>query len=177
MNSKVIAAIKSDEEFEKALNCDVDTIFHLSTNVMKIKQQTNLAHFNGKKIYIHVDFAEGIAKDMYGMRMLKHFGVDGIISTKSNLIKHANDVGLKTVQRFFIVDSRSIDSISESLKQSRANMIEIMPGVVTKIITRLRTRVDIPIIAGGLIENKEEAMEAINSGAYAISTSNRDLWL
>jgi glycerol uptake operon antiterminator len=174
--SKVIAAIKTDDEFNLSLNSNADTIFHLSPNILKIKKQTTIAHSYGKRIFIHIDLAEGIAKDLYGIKVLKNIGVDGIISTKTNLIKFANEEGLKTIQRFFVIDTRSIDSISESLKQSKANMIEIMPGIVTKIISRLKEKVNVPIIAGGLIETKIEIDEALKAGAYAISTSNIGLW-
>mgnify|MGYP002519961619 CR=1 FL=1 len=43
-------------------------------------------------------------------------------------------------------------------------------------ISRLKERVNVPIIAGGLIETKIEIDEALKAGAYAISTSNVGLW-
>jgi glycerol uptake operon antiterminator len=55
-------------------------------------------------------------------------------------------------------------------------MIEIMPGVVPKALKILKQRLDIPIISGGLIDTKEEIIEALNAGAIAVSTSNKDLW-
>lgn len=175
-NFKIIAAVKNDEDFKLALDSKVNTIFHLSSNVLKIKKQANLAHFSGKKLFIHVDFAEGIAKDLFGMKILKMFGVDGIISTNGKIIKYAKEEGLLTVQRFFIIDSRSIDSTVESVKQSKPNMIEIMPGVVTKVISRLKENISIPIIAGGLIETCEEVEEALELGIYKISTGCKQLW-
>lgn len=55
-------------------------------------------------------------------------------------------------------------------------MIEIMPGVVPKIIHALQERISVPIIAGGLIENDSEVKAAAESGAFGISTSNKKLW-
>lgn len=81
-----------------------------------------------------------------------------------------------TVQRFFIVDSRSVDTSVESLKASKADMIEIMPGILYKIIKKLKQEVSVPIIAGGLIENDTELKSALEAGASAVSTACRILW-
>lgn len=176
MKFKVIAAVKNDDELKLALDSNVEIIFHLTPNIIKLKKHVNMAHSSGKKIFIHIDFAEGIAKDLYGMKMVKVLGVDGIISTKANIIKFAKEEGLSTVQRFFIIDSRSIESTIESIKQSRTDMIEVMPGIIPKVISKLKERIIIPIIAGGLIETNEEANAAFDAGATAISTGSKILW-
>ena len=54
-------------------------------------------------------------------------------------------------------------------------MIEIMPGVIGKIIKRFSMGT-IPVIAGGLIETKNEVTDAIRQGAIAVSTGNQKLW-
>ena len=56
------------------------------------------------------------------------------------------------------------------------DMMEIMPGVVPKIIEKFKASVNIPIIAGGLIETKKEILDALKAGASSISTSNNKLW-
>ena len=176
MEFKVISAVKNSDEFKVALDSKVNIIFHLNPNIIKLKKQVNAVHSSGKKIYIHIDFAEGIAKDLYGMKMVKSIGVDGIISTKTNIIKLAKEEQLSTVQRFFIVDSRSIDSTIESIKQSKTDMIEIMPGIIPKAISKIKKEIFIPIIAGGLIETETEMKAALDAGAYAISTGSKALW-
>ncbi len=176
MSNRVIAAIRSDADFERALKSGSDTVFLLSSSITELEGAIKKAHEVKKKVYIHLDLAMGIGKDKAGIEFLKMMGIDGIISTRANLIKAAKEIGLITVQRFFIVDSRSVDTTVESLRQSKADMIEIMPGIVPKIIKSLRCRVDTPIIAGGLIDTPEEIVEAISCGAYAISTGCEALW-
>ena len=172
----IIAATRNSEEFKKALNSKVNIIFMLTPNIADIKKQAQSAHELGKKLFIHLDFAEGIGKDEYGIRFAKEQGVDGIISTRANIIKIAKKEGLFALQRFFIVDSQSINTTVETLKSSKANMIEIMPGNNPKAVKRLKEKVDVPIIAGGLIETEEETAEIINSGAFAVSTGAEVLW-
>lgn len=172
----VIAAARSDSELLIASKSKVDIIFMLSPNISDIKKQTELVHSRGKKIFIHLDLAEGIGKDEYGIRFVKEQGIDGIISTRTNIIKMAKKEGLFTVQRFFLVDSQSVATTIESAKTSKADMIEIMPGTISKIINRLKEELKTPIVAGGLIETKEEINEAISCGATAISAGKQEFW-
>lgn len=176
MNKRIIAAVRNNYELEEAVKSDVWMIFMLAPNIEDIKGQAELVHKAGKKLFIHIDLAEGIGKDEYGMRFAKKAGVDGIISTRTNIIKLASKLGICTVQRFFIVDSQSVNTSIETAKQSKADMIEIMPGTVAKVIKKLKSELSMPIVAGGLIETREEIEEAINCGAAAISTGKKEFW-
>ena len=151
-------------------------IFDLDGDIMSLPKKLKRAHDQGKKLFIHIDLASGIGKDESGIIFLKKMGVDGIISTKVNIIKLAREAGLTTVQRFFIVDSRSIHTTVEAVRSSRPDMIEIMPATLGKVITRLSSELPIPIIAGGLIESLAEAKTAIACGAAAVSTGQNTLW-
>lgn len=174
--NKVIAAVRTKEELIKASFSDVKIIFDLSPNIMSVADNLKVAHDEGKKYFIHIDLAEGIGKDKSGVEFLKKLGVDGVISTRTAIIKAARELGVFTVQRFFIVDSHSIETTLEAIKLSKPQMIEIMPGSVKKVICRLKESLDIPIIAGGLIESLDEAVEIIKSGAAAVSTGSISLW-
>lgn len=172
----VIAAVRGDEHLKEAVKSDVEVIFDLTPNVLDIAKKVDMVHKAGKKIFIHIDLAEGIGKDRAGIEFAKKSGVDGILSTRTSIIKIASELELLTVQRFFLIDSHSVDTTVDALKNSRADMIEIMPGVVPKIIKNLKERIKQPIIAGGLIEFKEEIIDAMKSGATAISTGKKDFW-
>ena len=109
------------------------------------------------------------------MEFIARCGADGIISTKATLIKNAKESGLLTVQRFFVYDTQGVDNIRSMLCNSSPDVMELMPGVIGKVIQRFSaTRV--PLIAGGLIETKAEATSALSAGAYAVSTGKRELW-
>lgn len=175
-NKRIIAATRSDEEFSIALQSGAEIIFDLCADILSLTKKIKSAHDGGKKLYIHIDLADGVGRDRSGITLLKKMGIDGIISTKVNLIKLAREIGLSTVQRFFIVDSKSVHTTVEAVKVSRPDMIEIMPATVGKVITRLAGELDIPIIAGGLIETHSEITSALLSGATAVSTGAKSLW-
>ena len=175
-NYPVIAAVKSKEDFYKALSSEVQTVFLLSSNIINIDEFVKAAHDKEKLIFVHMDFVDGLSKDAEGVKYLATKNIDGIISTRSNIISTAHDCGISSIQRFFMIDSRSVDTALETLKSSKADMIEVMPGVAYKAIKRIKDRSGIPIIAGGLIEHKEEVFSAINAGASVISTGSCELW-
>jgi len=173
-SSPIIAATDS-AGWQTALDSEVSVLFHLNANIMTVDREIKAAKENGRLVFIHIDLAEGIGKDKAGIRWLAACGVDGIISTRTNLIRSAKDFGLITIQRFFILDTKGMHSIRETLENIHPDLIEIMPGVIPKAITLLSEH-GIPIIAGGLIETKAEIMAALSSGAIAVSTGKRDLW-
>ena len=168
---KVIAAVRNSEQLLLAAKSEVDMIFMLTPNITKLKSHIEIAHNAGKKLFVHIDLAEGIGKDEYGIRFVSELGADGIISTRSNM-----KIGMYTVQRFFIVDSHSVDTTIESAKASKADMIEIMPGTVSKVIKTLKKELGMPIVAGGLIETAEEIDEVVMCGAAAISLGKKEFW-
>ena len=172
----VIAAVRSDEEFSAALGSPARLIFDLNPDIMTLPSRLKKVKAAGKQMFIHLDFAKGIGKDGSGLLLLKRMGVEGIISTKANLIKLARERDLFTVQRFFIVDSQSVQTTVETVHSSMPHIIEVMPGTVDKVIACLHEHLNIPVIAGGLVECKEEVTRALNAGAVAVSTAHRELW-
>ncbi len=173
---EIIAAVRSRQDMEAALRSGVSIIFLLKTDINELAQSVKMAHAVGKKLFVHMDFADGVGKDGAGCLYLKGLSVDGIISTRASIIKSARDNGMTTVQRVFIVDSHSIVTAADTMQKNLPDMIELMPGIATKAISFFRERVSIPIIAGGLIETSDEVELAYRSGADAVSTGRIDLW-
>ena len=170
----IIAAIR-DDRWEAALSSPAEVLFYLECSLLTAEQKIREAHEAGKILFIHIDLSEGVGKDRTGLAYLAKCGVDGVISTKAQLIRVAKDLGLLTVQRFFALDSQGMGSVLEMLKNTNPHFMEIMPGVIPKVIERL-AKENIPVIAGGLIETKGEITAALRSGATAISTGSPALW-
>lgn len=170
----VIPAV-SDKGFTEALASSAEIIFCLEANLFTVGQRIAEAHRRGKHIFVHIDLAEGLGRDRTGLEYLASLKADGIISTKPQLIRIARELGMLTVQRFFVLDSKGLAGIREMLSGSKPDMIEILPGVIPKIISRF-SALGTPIIAGGLIETKQEITQALSGGALAVSTSRPELW-
>lgn len=170
----VIAAI-SDDKWQIALESPAKVIFYLSADLLTIVEKVRQAHDAGKILMVHMDLVEGIGKDRTGIAYLTKCGVDGILSTKSNMIRFAKEQGLVAIQRCFALDSRGLDSIADTLRNTAPHLMEIMPGVIPKAIRKF-AKSGIPVIAGGLLQTKAEVTEALGAGATAVSTGCKELW-
>lgn len=170
----VIAAIR-DDGWQEAIASPAQVLFYLSADLLTVQQRVQEAHAAGKFVLVHLDLAEGIGKDRTGLRYLAQCGVDGIISTRGQIIRYAKEQDMLTVQRFFALDSKGMESIDDMLRSAAPHLMEIMPGVITKAITRF-SKGSIPVIAGGLIQTKQEVTDALGSGATAVSTGCKELW-
>ena len=91
---RIISATRSDEDFLYALKASPEVIFDLDPDLMNVSVKLKKAHDANKKLFIHIDLAKGIGKDESGVRFLKRIGVDGVISTKVNIIKMARECGM-----------------------------------------------------------------------------------
>ena len=173
----VIAGVKDLDKFEDALNSPCDIIFLLSGSIFNIKEFVQKAKEKNKIIFIHVDLLDGFSKDAVALRYIyEEIKPDGIISTKNSQLKAAKALGFMTVQRIFIIDSLSIDTAIKASQMINPDAIEIMPGIMPKITKELSDKLDVPVIVGGLISEKDEITKALESGALGVSTSAKTLW-
>lgn len=179
-NTPIIAAIKDDKGLEVCLETDIEVIFVLYGDVCTIPSIIKKLKDANKVAMVHIDLIGGLsAKDVAVDYIKNNTMADGIITTKTNLIAHAKEIGLNTILRYFVLDSMALVSIENHAKPgvTQPDVIEIIPGVVVpKIIKRIDKISRVPVMAGGLITDKEDVMNALSSGAIAISTTNQDVW-
>ena len=108
----------------------------------------------------------------------KNIHADGIISTKASMINRAKKLGMYTVLRFFLIDSMAIKNIEnlENQHEQLPDVVEVLPGLMPKILKQICKTSKVPVIAGGLISDKEDVMGALGAGAAAVSTTNQKVW-
>ncbi len=173
----VIAGIKDMNNLEAALESDCEIIFLLCGTIFDLKDTVRKAKEKGKMIFIHVDLLDGFSKDATALKYINsEICPDGIISTKNSLLKAAKSMGLLTVQRVFIIDSLSIETAVKASQMINPDAIEIMPGIMPRIIKQLSTSLDVPVIVGGLVSEEEDVTTALESGALGVSTSAKAIW-
>ena len=102
--------------------------------------------------------------------------VDGIISMKPAMIKRANDVGLFTIQRFYLMDRFTYANIEKHIKNCNPDIVEFLPAGLSKVMSFLIEKIDRPVVASGLTQDKDDVMGALKAGAIAVATSNRRVW-
>ncbi|WP_179152041.1 glycerol-3-phosphate responsive antiterminator [Oceanobacillus senegalensis] len=173
----VLPAIRSMKDFERVLEVKQDYVVFLETRLSQVKSLVKYAHQAKKKVIIHADLVQGLKVDEYGMEyLINDVKVDGIISTRANVIATAKRHNITGIQRLFAIDSHALDHNLKVCKKVQPDYIEVLPGIIPHVIKEIREETGIPIIAGGLIRTKEDAMNVLNGDASAITTSDKHLW-
>lgn len=173
----IIAAVSSLESLDAALDSSCEIIFIQTGNIFNLKELSNRVRSKNKGLYIHIDSIDGFSKDTWGLEyIVKNIHPDGIITEKINLINLCKGMGVFTIQRLFIVDSKSLEYAITSVKKNRPNAIDVLPGIMPTIVKKIITDTNMPVISSGLISNKEDIDSIFNAGAIAISSSNKKIW-
>ena len=172
----VIAAVKNEEQLDLAVNSSAQIIFVLYGDVMNIKRISEIIASSNKVGIIHIDLVEGFTNKEVVIRYVKEeTRFDGVISTKPQVIKLAKKYDLVGVQRVFIFDTLSLNTVKNHMI-SECDAIEVLPGIIPKVLGIISKYSNKPVVAGGLIETKEEVMQALSSGATCISTTKKEIW-
>jgi len=178
LRSPVIAALPGGRLSPEALNAPVDVFFMLGGSIMDLGHRVERLREGGRRVFVHLDLVEGLGRDTAAVDyLMRHIRPDGMISTKTDLLTHAKQIGLITVQRIFLLDSLSYERGVSAARKLGPDLVEVMPGVMPRVIRELTRALPCPVIAGGLIRTRQDAIEALEAGAVAISTSRQELWV
>ena len=177
----VIAAVKSDAGLQAAVEMEeIQVIFVLYGDVCTIPEILERIKAAGKKAMVHIDLIAGLsAKEISVEFIARQTRADGIITTKPALVRRAKELGIFAVLRFFVIDSlalKNIENLEMQSGTSKPDFIEVLPGVMPKVLGRIAKVSRIPMIAGGLITEKEDVIAALSVGAIAVSSTNQDVW-
>ncbi|MDR2068878.1 MAG: glycerol-3-phosphate responsive antiterminator [Spirochaetaceae bacterium] len=175
-STPVILAVKSMDGLEKSITGGGRLMFVLFGDILSIPCIVSKIKDAGKIALVHIDLIDGLtSRDIVVDFIAENTRADGILSTKTNLLKRAKSRGLLAVQRFFVLDSMSLINIEKQFPLDYADAVEILPGVIPKIIRRIVKIINKPVIAGGLVSDTEDVQHALEAGAVSVSSSNMEL--
>lgn len=173
----IVAAVKDEEGLQACLASESSVIFILYGDICNIGSIVEKIKASGKRAVVHMDLIQGLSgKEVAVEYLKKNTQADGIITTRPGLIRKAKEEGFFTILRFFVIDSMAYENIQKQTAQAMPDVIEILPGLMPKVVRKIRKAVRKPVIAGGLISEKEDIMGALDAGAIAISTTNQKVW-
>ena len=162
----VIAAVAEPQRLPAALASDCGVVFLLSGDILSIGALVDAVKNAGKAAMVHLELIEGLSGKEIAVDAIHALTrADGIISTRAAQIKRARQLGLATIQRGFLLAA-----------QGKPDYVEILPGVIPRVIAELAHGMNTPLIAGGLIKTKEEVVAALGAGAVAVSTTAESVW-
>lgn len=174
----VVAAVKDMEGLRKCCSLeDIKVVFILFGDICSIDGIVDQVKKTGRMAMVHVDLITGLSSKEVAVDFIKnHTEADGIITTKPALIRRGRELSLCTVLRYFLIDSMALENIRQQQHIVKPDFIEVLPGVMPRVIQKICKSSRTPIIAGGLITDKDSVMGALDAGAIAVSTTNQDVW-
>ena len=175
--SPIITAVKDEQGLEKTLKTESPVVFLLFGNICNITGLVDQVKNSGKIAIVHVDLIQGLSSKEVAVDFIhQNTRADGIISTKAPLVRHAMDLGMIGGQRTFLIDSMALETTKKQLLTFQPDFMELMPGVMPKILKTVRGYTEIPLVAGGLISDKKDILAAFDAGVDAVSTTREELW-
>lgn len=177
LDCPVIAAVKDETGLAAALKSECEVIFLLFGSVVNVADLVERVRGAGKLAIVHIDLVEGLSCREAAVDTLAALcRPDGVISTRPPLVRRARHLGFLTVQRVFMLDSLALKTLPGQLNVGKPDFIEILPGIIPRVIGEVAAATSTPVIAGGLIRYKDEVMAAMRAGAAAVSTSSPPVW-
>ncbi|KAB3537726.1 glycerol-3-phosphate responsive antiterminator [Alkaliphilus pronyensis] len=175
--SPIVAAVNDLKKLDNAIQSPCEIIFLLTGSIFNLKEIVSRVKKAGMDIYVHIDLMDGFSRDTVALKYVhENIRPDGIITTKNSLIKSAKEMDIFIIQRLFILDSLSLETGIKSIRITKPDAIEILPGIMPKVIKTVNRETKIPLIAGGLIQDKEDVIEILKAGAIGASTSKEEIW-
>lgn len=173
----IVAAVKDEEGLRHCIESESQVVFVLYGDLNSIPQIVNRLKLAEKTVFVHADLIEGLsAREAAVDYLIQNTSLDGIISTKLPLLRFAKAKGLMTIMRFFLIDSIAMENIKKMKDERCIDLMEVLPGLMPKIIGQVCKNSGKKIIAGGLITEKSDVVSALDAGAIAVSSTNSAVW-
>ncbi|MGC9157461.1 MAG: glycerol-3-phosphate responsive antiterminator [Terracidiphilus sp.] len=175
----IIPAVRRFEHVDQANAAHGKIIYFLTGDPENCELMIQKVLAAGKLPIVNLDLLNGFSRDKYAVNYLKRCGARGIISTHLDPLRHAHEIGLYVIQRTFLLDSGSMDTITNQLKKTPVDALEALPAVVApRLLEVVRANsLDIPVVGGGLLRTMKEAEELLAQGLSAVSISNPRMWI
>ena len=173
----VIAAVRDTEMIDRALDSSVNVIFVMGGCISGVQKITKLAQKAGKQVFLHIELIKGLGRDKEAVEYIAHeICPKGVVSTKPQLLQAAAKLNLLTVLQVFMIDSQAFESGLHNMATLQPHAVELMPGLMPRVAAEIKSHVDVPLIAAGLIRQSHEIDAMLAAGCAAVAVSEQALW-
>ena len=175
----IIPSVRHVENLDQAIAAHGKIVYLLTGDLDNCESMIQKILAADKLPIVNLDLLNGFSRDKYAVNYLKRCGARGIISTHLDPLRHAHSIDLYAIQRTFLLDSGAKNTITNQLKNSPVDALEVLPApVAPKLLDSVRAiSPDIPVVGGGLIWTLKEAEDLLSQGLDAVSISNPQMWI
>lgn len=162
---------------QAALASDALLLFLLKGDAFRLEPFVDQVHQRKKGIVVHVDLVSGIGKDRAGIQFLHQIGVDGIITSRSQIVSAGRAEGLVTIQRLLLLDDSALETGIRTIVRAAPDFVEVLPGIIfPEVASMLHQLLAGPFIAGGFIRTSADVARIQAAGGILSSSSTYGLW-
>lgn len=137
-------------------------------------EQPSLSHVH---LLVHIDLVAGLENNEAGLECLAQLPrIAGMVTIHHYLAKPAAKLGLLSIVRLFLSDSRAVQRGLSVANKSNPDAIEILPAVAAIKAAADLQKCHLPRIAGGLCRTEADIRETISSGCRAVTSTLPTLW-
>jgi glycerol uptake operon antiterminator len=128
-------------------------------------------------LFVHIDLVAGLENNEAGLEYLASFArLTGVVTVHHHLASPARRLGLLSIVRLFLSDSRAVDRGLSVANKSHPDAIEILPAAIAAKVAGDFAKCHIPRIAGGLCRTEADVEEVLGSGCRAVTSTSPVLW-
>ncbi len=75
-----------------------------------------------------------------------------------------------------LIDSMAYENVKTQVTAAKPDVVEVLPGMMPKVIGKICKDLPVPVIAGGMIREKEDVMALLKAGVTSVSSTNPEIW-
>ncbi len=172
----ILAVLYGTDQLPTFLRAQSRVAFVGRVDLFKVKSVADQISANGKLVIVNIDETPGLAADEVGLNYLTSIGVRAVATKDPNLIPKIKDSGSLAFQKVYITNRSNLAKISEQIIMGRADVVQVQPAPILAWLSpeeRARLR---DFVAAGFIQTADDARNALDHGAFAVSTRYDELW-
>lgn len=175
----IIPSVHNLATLDRALEAPPSAVLLVDVHIGNVGPLARKCHAAGHKVLVRPDLIEGLKSDSRGITLLKQeFNVDGAFTGSVSTARFAKKAGLDVYWRFFLLDTRALDSAAKQMSTLPWDGYEIAPGPLALQCaeTLIASSGNKPLVAGGFVSTQEQVDALFAAGYSAVNTSDQSLW-
>lgn len=143
----------------------------------KIVEKFQSSPLDAAALFVHIDLVSGLENNEQGLEYLSSMPrINGVVSIHHHLAKPARQLGLMSIVRLFLSDTRALERGLSVVAKSKPDVLEILPGIAAVKVAKDFAACPVPRIAGGLCRTPDDVKEVLNCGCRAVTSSSPTIW-
>ena len=129
------------------------------------------------RLLAHIDLIAGLENNEAGLEHLTQSGrIHGVVTVHQHLANPARRLGLLSIVRLFLSDTRAMKRGLAIASKSHADAIELLPAAAAVQMADEFRQCPLPRITGGLCHTENDVRQALASGCRAVTSTRPGLW-